>query len=120
MLCWVYLFYRTSVGAEIDLVLETAPNERWTIEIKRSLGDPKPSNRWLPLRCDTRARKFSLRDVGGKDLFSEETRTSQKWAHTVLSEEREPADVSNVTVRCTKIRRLRAGDRDCGQRALGL
>ena len=39
-------------------------------------------------------------------MFSEETRTSQKWTHTVLSEEREPADVSNVTVRCTKIRRL--------------
>lgn len=36
-------FYRTTVGAEIDLVLETAPNERWAIEIKRSLGDPKPS-----------------------------------------------------------------------------
>jgi uncharacterized protein len=36
-------FYRTAVGAEIDLVLEPAPNERWAIEIKRSLGDPKPS-----------------------------------------------------------------------------
>jgi hypothetical protein len=36
-------FYRTSVGAEIDLVLETAPNERWAIEMKRSLSDPKPS-----------------------------------------------------------------------------
>jgi hypothetical protein len=35
-------FYRTSVGAEIDLVLETAPNQRWAIEIKRSLSDPKP------------------------------------------------------------------------------
>jgi uncharacterized protein len=36
-------FYRISVGAEVDLVLETAPNERWAIEIKRSLSDPKPS-----------------------------------------------------------------------------
>ena len=36
-------FYRTSAGAEIDLVLETAPNARWAIEIKRSLSDPKPS-----------------------------------------------------------------------------
>jgi uncharacterized protein len=36
-------FYRTSVGAEIDLVLEPEPNKRWAIEIKRSLGDPKPS-----------------------------------------------------------------------------
>ena len=29
-------FYRTAVGAEIDLVLEVPPNERWAIEIKRS------------------------------------------------------------------------------------
>jgi hypothetical protein len=36
-------FYRTAVGAEIDLVLETTPKERWAIEIKRSLSDPKPS-----------------------------------------------------------------------------
>jgi hypothetical protein len=36
-------FFRTSVGAEIDLILETAPNERWAIEIKRSVSDPKPS-----------------------------------------------------------------------------
>jgi predicted AAA+ superfamily ATPase len=29
-------FYRTAVGAEIDLVLELPPKERWAIEIKRS------------------------------------------------------------------------------------
>jgi uncharacterized protein len=29
-------FYRTAVGAEIDLVLELSPKERWAIEIKRS------------------------------------------------------------------------------------
>ena len=29
-------FYRTAVGAEIDLVLEIPPKERWAIEIKRS------------------------------------------------------------------------------------
>jgi predicted AAA+ superfamily ATPase len=36
-------FYRTSVGAEIDLVLETSPNQRWAIAIKRSISDPTPS-----------------------------------------------------------------------------
>ncbi len=35
-------FYRTAVGAEIDLVLEVKPNQLWAIEIKRSLSDPKP------------------------------------------------------------------------------
>ena len=29
-------FYRTAVGAEIDLVLEIPPKGRWAIEIKRS------------------------------------------------------------------------------------
>ena len=29
-------FYRTAAGAEVDLVLEIPPKERWTLEIKRS------------------------------------------------------------------------------------
>jgi type IV secretory pathway ATPase VirB11/archaellum biosynthesis ATPase len=36
-------FYRTSAGAEIDLVIEFSAKERWAIEIKRSLGSPAPS-----------------------------------------------------------------------------
>ena len=32
------LFYRTAVGAEIDLVLERPNGERWAIEIKRGLA----------------------------------------------------------------------------------
>ena len=35
-------FYRTSAGAEIDLILKWKNGERWAIEIKRSLRDPKP------------------------------------------------------------------------------
>ena len=31
-------FYRTAAGAEVDLVIDFAAGERWTIEIKRSLG----------------------------------------------------------------------------------
>ena len=41
---WVQpFFYRTARGAEIDLVLEFAPDLRWATEIKRSLTQPKPS-----------------------------------------------------------------------------
>ena len=41
---WVQpYFYRTARGAEIDLVLEFAPDERWAIEIKRSMSKPSPS-----------------------------------------------------------------------------
>jgi predicted AAA+ superfamily ATPase len=36
-------FYRTSAGAEIDLVIEFSAKDRWAIEIKRSLGNPAPS-----------------------------------------------------------------------------
>jgi uncharacterized protein len=36
-------FYRTSAGAEIDLVVEFSAQQRWAIEIKRSVSDPSPS-----------------------------------------------------------------------------
>ncbi len=36
-------FYRTSAGAEIDLVLEFGPKNVWAIEIKRSISNPVPS-----------------------------------------------------------------------------
>jgi uncharacterized protein len=48
-------FFRTSAGAEIDLILETAPNERWAIEIKRSLSDPKPSKGFHIACADVKA-----------------------------------------------------------------
>ena len=35
--------YRTSAGAEIDLVVERGPNNIWAIEIKRSIRNPVPS-----------------------------------------------------------------------------
>ena len=31
-------FYRTSTGAEIDLVLELGARERWAVEVKRSMS----------------------------------------------------------------------------------
>jgi predicted AAA+ superfamily ATPase len=36
-------FYRTSAGAEIDLLLDLGPKRRWAIEVKRSVGAPHPS-----------------------------------------------------------------------------
>lgn len=35
-------FYRTSAGAEIDLLVELGPRDLWAIEIKRSIGSPQP------------------------------------------------------------------------------
>lgn len=36
-------FYRTAAGAEIDLVIEPRPRQRWAIEVKRSISSPVPS-----------------------------------------------------------------------------
>jgi len=36
-------FYRTSAGAEIDLLLELGPNKLWAVEVKRSLSNPHPT-----------------------------------------------------------------------------
>ncbi len=44
-------FYRTSAGAEIDLLLELGPRVLWAIEVKRSLGSPHPS-RGFHLACE--------------------------------------------------------------------
>jgi uncharacterized protein len=35
-------FYRTSAGAEIDLLVELEPRNLWAIEVKRSIGSPHP------------------------------------------------------------------------------
>lgn len=36
-------FYRTSSGAEIDLVLDFSKKDRWAIEVKRSISSPAPA-----------------------------------------------------------------------------
>ncbi len=36
-------FYRTSAGAEIDLLLELPAKGLWAIEVKRSISSPQPS-----------------------------------------------------------------------------
>jgi hypothetical protein len=50
-------FYRTSAGAEIDLVIEFNAKERWAIEVKRSLGSPAPSKGFYIGCEDIRATK---------------------------------------------------------------
>src|ERR1700730_14379564 len=50
-------FYRTSAGAEIDLVTEFNAKERWAVEVKRSLGNPVPSKGFYIGCEDIRATK---------------------------------------------------------------
>lgn len=44
-------FYRTSAGAEIDLLLELEPKKLWALEVKRSLSKPHPS-KGFHLACE--------------------------------------------------------------------
>lgn len=60
-------FYRTSAGAEIDLVLEFGIEERWAIEIKRS-STPNLSKGFYLACSDIRAtQKFVV--YAGQDTF---------------------------------------------------
>ena len=78
-------FYRTSVGAEIDLVLETAPKQRWAIEIKRSISDPKPSKGFYIGCEDIRAtRQIVL--YPGDETFKLDKKTTVMSLRTFLSE----------------------------------
>ena len=60
-------FYRTSGGAEIDLILEPAASERWAIEIKFSTA-PRVSRGFYSACDDIQAtRKILL--YSGEDSF---------------------------------------------------
>jgi uncharacterized protein len=78
-------FYRTTVGAEIDLVLEATPNQRWAIEIKRSLGDPKPSKGFY-IGCEDikAARQIVL--YPGDETYKIDSKTEVMSLRTFLSD----------------------------------
>jgi hypothetical protein len=61
-------FYRTSGGAEIDLILEFGINELWAIEIKRS-STPKPS-KGFHSACDDLNPKEKFIVYAGSDTFT--------------------------------------------------
>jgi len=67
-------FYRTSAGAEIDLVLEPAPNERWAIEIKRSISDPKPGKGFY-IGCGDVVAKRQIVVYPGRETYRLDTKT---------------------------------------------
>jgi hypothetical protein len=50
-------FYRTSAGAEINLLLELGPKELWTVEVKRSLSSPQPSKGFRVACEDVKAKR---------------------------------------------------------------
>lgn len=77
-------FYRTSAGAEIDLVLELRPGERWAIEIKRSSA-PTVSRGFHAAAHDVEAtRRFVV--YPGEDRFSLENGIEALGLETAIAE----------------------------------
>jgi uncharacterized protein len=78
-------FYRTSVGAEIDLVVEFNAKERWAIEIKRSLGNPAPSKGFY-IGCEDIHATRQIVLYPGKERFKIDSKTEAMPLETLLSE----------------------------------
>jgi predicted AAA+ superfamily ATPase len=67
-------FYRTSAGAELDLILRLPGEEVWAIEIKRATT-PKLSRGFQIAAADIRARRKLLVYAGAREVqASEDTR----------------------------------------------
>ena len=79
-------FYRTSAGAEIDLVIEFGTKDRWAIEVKRSVADPSPSKGFYIGSEDIKAtRRIVL--YPGKERYKLDPKTEVMPLEKLLSEE---------------------------------
>lgn len=67
-------FYRSSAGAEIDLVLELEAGDRHAVEIKRSLGDPRPS-KGFHLGCEDLKVRGRWVVYPGRERYQSDART---------------------------------------------
>jgi hypothetical protein len=73
------------VGAEIDLVLEVKPNQRWAIEIERSLGDPKP-RRGFFISCEDVGAERQIVLYPGDETYKLCARTEVMPLRVLLSQ----------------------------------
>ena len=78
-------FYRTSAGAEVDLVIEFSAKERWAIEIKRSLGNPAPS-RGFYIGCGDVQATRQIVLYPGDERFSLDAKTEVMSLQTFMSD----------------------------------
>jgi hypothetical protein len=85
-------FYRSAAGAEIDLLLDFAGGHRHAVEIKRSLGDPRPG-KGFHIACDDLKVQGRWVIYPGRDRyrldaqteavpFAEATRPDFQWPPT--------------------------------------
>jgi len=79
-------FYRTSAGAEIDLVIEFSAKDRWAIEVKRSVADPSPSKGFYIGSEDIKAtRRIVL--YPGNERYKLDPKTEVMPLEKLLSED---------------------------------
>ena len=81
-----FTFYRTSVGAEIDLVVEFSAKERWAIEIKRSLGNPAPGKGFY-IGCEDIHATRQIVIYPGSERFKIDSKTEAMPLETLLKSE---------------------------------
>jgi uncharacterized protein len=62
-------FYRTSAGAEIDLLLELDSKQIWAVEIKRSIGNPRPT-KGFQLACEDVQPARRIVVYAGEDSYN--------------------------------------------------
>jgi hypothetical protein len=79
-------FYRTSAGAEIDLVIEFSAKERWAIEVKRSLGNPAPSKGFY-IGCEDIKATRQIVLYPGEERFKLDAKTEVMPLETLMSSE---------------------------------
>lgn len=77
-------FYRTTGGAEIDLVLELSGKERWAIEIKRSSAPSLSKGFHIGCHDVKPTKKFVV--YGGKDSFTMEGGVRAISLHGLMQE----------------------------------
>jgi uncharacterized protein len=79
-------FYRTSAGAEIDLVIEFSARERWAIEIKRSVSNPGPSKGFY-IGCEDIHATRQIVLYPGDERFKLDAKTEVMPLETLLKSE---------------------------------
>ncbi len=79
-------FYRTSGGAEIDLIVEFNPRERWAVEVKRSLSDPSPGKGFYIGCADVKATRQMV-IYPGKERFKIDAKTEVMPLEQILADQ---------------------------------
>ncbi|HXN21317.1 MAG TPA: ATP-binding protein [Candidatus Dormibacteraeota bacterium] len=79
-------FYRTSAGAEIDLVIEFSARDRWAIEVKRSIGNPAPSKGFY-IGCEDIKATRQIVLYPGTEKYKLDTKTEAMSLDTLLRKE---------------------------------